>query len=433
MVYLTAGAAGMYCGSCMHDNSLAKALSRRGNDAILVPVYTPILTDQPNASEHQLFFGGLNVYLQQMSPVFRWLPGWSDSFLSSPRLVNWIASRAMGTSAKNLGALTVSMLQGEHGKQKKEVNRLCRWLTSLAPDLVIFSNLLIAGSLPTLQRELPGCKSLVVLQGDDVFYNSLIEPYRTKALAELRSLAQLADGFLVHSKDYLERMSNLLAVPPSKFVQSRLSIDAEDLLGIQRDTTEGHSLAVGYLARLTPEKGLHFLVDAFIELRSQKPQLPVRLEIAGWLGKQYQDYWANQQAKLNQAGLNSQVRYWGAIDRDDKMRFLAGIDLLSVPTSYADPKGLYALEAMAAGVPYLLPAHGAFPELHQMAAGGQLHQPDSVPDLVAGLGDMLEHIDRTRRLGAIGREYVRTQATGDHEARAIERFASLSDDQAASQ
>jgi hypothetical protein len=29
IVYLTAGAAGMYCGSCLHDNALAKALIAR--------------------------------------------------------------------------------------------------------------------------------------------------------------------------------------------------------------------------------------------------------------------------------------------------------------------------------------------------------------------------------------------------------------------
>jgi glycosyltransferase involved in cell wall biosynthesis len=424
MVYLTAGAAGMYCGSCMHDNSLAKALIRRGNDAILVPVYTPILTDQENASQHQLFFGGLNVYLQQISPVFRWLPGWTDSFLSSPRLVGWIASRAMATSAKSLGELTVSMLQGESGKQRKEVRRLCRWLASLSPDLVIFSNLLIAGSLPTIQRELPGCKSLVILQGDDVFYNSLEEPYRTKALVELRRLAQLSDGFLVHSQDYLQRMSQLLAAPPAKFLRSPLSIDAEDLLSIPRKPSPGRDLAVGYLARLTPEKGLHLLVDAFIELNRQGPS-PVRLEIAGWLGKQYDGYWRAQQEKLHQAGLDSQYHYWGAIDRKEKLRFLEAIDLLSVPTSYADPKGLFALEAMAAGVPYLLPAHGAFPELHQLAAAGRLHQPDSVPDLIAGLSEMLGHLDQTRKLGEIGRAYVRTQATGDQEASVIEGFVRI--------
>lgn len=428
MVYLTAGAAGMYCGSCLHDNSVAKALARRGNDAILVPVYTPILTDQPNASQPKLFYGGLNVYLQQLSPIFRWLPNWSDAFLSSPRLVNWIASRAMGTSASNLGALTVSMLQGEHGRQRKEVRRLTQWLSTLAPDLVIFTNLLIAGCLPAVQRELPGIKSLVVLQGDDVFYNSLVEPYRERALDELRRLAQLVDGFLVHSLDYRQRMSQLLSVSESKFIVSPLTIDAEDLLEIPRSAESSRPQAIGYLARLAPEKGLHFLVDAFIELAKLQGFDSVQLEIAGWLGKQNEQYWNQQKDKLHQAGLDARYRYWGSIDRHQKKQFLTSIDLLSVPTSYADPKGLFALEAMAAGVPFLLPAHGAFPELQQHSAAGRLHQPESVTDLTLALTEMLKDIELTKHLGQRGREYVRDHATSDREAIVIEQFSAQAAD-----
>ncbi|MCA9157028.1 MAG: hexosyltransferase, partial [Planctomycetales bacterium] len=67
IAYLTAGAAGMYCGSCLHDNALAKALIDLGHDALLIPLYTPILTDEPNVSSPRLFYGGLNVYLEQLS------------------------------------------------------------------------------------------------------------------------------------------------------------------------------------------------------------------------------------------------------------------------------------------------------------------------------------------------------------------------------
>ncbi|MEZ6135846.1 MAG: hypothetical protein R3C53_13145 [Pirellulaceae bacterium] len=140
IAYLTAGAAGMYCGSCLHDNALAKALIRRGHDALLIPTYTPILTDEDSVSSQQLFYGGLNVYLQQLSPVFRWIPNWADQFLSSPRLVGWVASRGMETSARNLGALTVSMLKGKRGSQRKEVRRLCAWLKQFDPH-VIFKSL----------------------------------------------------------------------------------------------------------------------------------------------------------------------------------------------------------------------------------------------------------------------------------------------------
>ncbi len=57
IVYLTAGAAGMFCGSCMHDNSVAKELIAQGHECLLVPVYTPIRTDEADQSIDKVFFG----------------------------------------------------------------------------------------------------------------------------------------------------------------------------------------------------------------------------------------------------------------------------------------------------------------------------------------------------------------------------------------
>src|SRR5216117_1596862 len=78
IAYITAGAAGMFCGSCMHDNTLVAALQRQGHDAVLVPTYTPIRTDEEDVSEPRIFFGGLNVYLQQKLGLFRHTPRFLD-------------------------------------------------------------------------------------------------------------------------------------------------------------------------------------------------------------------------------------------------------------------------------------------------------------------------------------------------------------------
>ena len=75
---ITAGAADMYCGSCLRDNALAAELLRRGHDVTLLPFYTPTLTDEPNISAgQQVFFGGISVYLEQHMPLFRHTPGCS--------------------------------------------------------------------------------------------------------------------------------------------------------------------------------------------------------------------------------------------------------------------------------------------------------------------------------------------------------------------
>ena len=115
IAYLTAGAAGMYCGSCMHDNTLAAALQRLGVDIQLVPTYTPIRTDEDNVSVDYVAFGGINVFLQERFALFRRLPAWMDRILDQPWLIRWLTNRRFATDATQLGALTVSMLRGTHG------------------------------------------------------------------------------------------------------------------------------------------------------------------------------------------------------------------------------------------------------------------------------------------------------------------------------
>ncbi len=412
--YLTAGAAGMFCGSCLHDNALAKSLMRLGHDVILLPTYTPILTDETSVSSDRLFFGGLNVYLQQVSPIFRWIPKWMDQFLSSPRLVNWIASRAMGTSAKQLGALTVSMLQGSDGRQRKEVSRLCDWLVTQHPDVAIFSNLLIAGCIREVKARI-GCPVVVMLQGDDIFYEGLIEPYRSEALKLLKQLARDVDLFIVHSEFYGLRMQQLLEFPRERWQVNPLSIEPTDFLNRQPpQANNGRPPTVGYLARLAPEKGLHQLVDAFIELRGRLPQ--ARLAIAGWLGKQHESYWQEQQQKLANAGLGEAYTYHGSVDRNGKLSFLDGIDVLCVPTTYQEPKGLFVLESLAAGVPVVQPAHGAFPELITRLGGGHLYTAGNQPALVERLQAVLSDLPAAKQLGQTGKSAVLERATTDQAA-----------------
>ncbi len=419
IAYFTAGAAGMYCGSCLHDNALAKALNCLGHDCMLLPTYTPIRTDEKDISSDQLFFGGLNVYLQQMSPLFRWLPKWTDSFLSSPRLVNWIASRSMGTTADKLGALTVSMLKGSHGHQAKEVSRLCDWLEKESPDVVVFSNLLIAGCIPEIQRRL-GCPSAVILQGDDIFYDGLSEPYREQAMTELRRLAKDVDRFVVNSQDYGERMQEMLGFSDAQLAVSPLCLDTSDFEKLSKGGVNEQAPTIGYLARLAPEKGLDILIDAFLELAEKNGQ--VHLNIAGWLGDQNQDYWSEQQEKLSAAGLSDRYQYFGEVDREGKLEFLQSIDVLSVPTPYLEPKGLFVLEALAAGVPYLQPAHGAFPEIHERLGGGRLFPPESASVLAECLAEMLADRMALRELGAAGRTNVLQTASSRQEA---ERFSRI--------
>ena len=77
--------------------------------------------------------------------------------------------------------------------------------------------------------------------------------------------------------------------------------------------------------------------------------------------------------------------YRGAVDRDGKLAFLRSLDVLSVPATYDEPKGVFLLEAMASGVPVVQPRRGAFTEIVEKTGGGLLVAPDDPSALADGI------------------------------------------------
>ncbi|HWB12597.1 MAG TPA: glycosyltransferase family 4 protein [Pirellulales bacterium] len=406
IAYLTAGGAGMFCGSCMRDNTLAAALGKLGCDVQLIPLYTPIRTDEENVSVDRVFFGGINVYLQQNVPLFRFLPGFLVRWLDHPRLIDGVAHFGIQTSGRKLGDLALSVLRGEHGYQRGEVARLVEWLAGhVRPQLINLSNLLIAGCVPAIKREL-NVPVVVTLQGDDLFLEELPQAYQSRARDELRRLAADVDGFMVFSRYYAQYMAEVLQVPAERFHIVPMGIKVDDYHALQRATEAGRPPTVGYLARLCQAKGLHLLVDAYLRLRKLPGTEHARLQVAGWLPPAERKFVDNEFARLHAAGVGDDFRYWGVLERDQKLDFLKSIDVLSVPTTYREPKGIFVLEALASGVPVVQPAHGAFPELLAATGGGVLVPPNEPQQLAQTLRDLLvDHATRLE-LARQGRERV---------------------------
>ena len=181
IAYITAGAAGMYCGSCMRDNTLVAALAKAGHDALLVPTYTPIRTDEADVSQPRVFFGGINVYLEQKFWLFRHTPWLVDRLLNFKWLLRWVSRFATKADYAEFGGLTISMLRGSHGRQRKEVQKLTDWLAAeVKPGVVVLTNALLSGVIPELRRTL-GVPVFVTLQGDDIFLDALRGPDRAKS------------------------------------------------------------------------------------------------------------------------------------------------------------------------------------------------------------------------------------------------------------
>src|SRR5207237_10235479 len=118
------------------------------------------------------------------------------------------------------------------------------------------------------------------------------------------------------------------------------------------------------------------------------------------------EYLHEQWTKLGRARLLADFKYVEAPDHASKVRFLQSLDVLSVPTTYREPKGLYVLEAWANGVPVVQPAHGSFPELIEATGGGLLVPPDDVVSLASALRHLAERPAERRRLGQLGHAAV---------------------------
>jgi glycosyltransferase involved in cell wall biosynthesis len=401
---ITAGAAGMYCGSCSRDNALAVELMKRGHDVTLLPLYTPTNPDEANVSRHRVLFGGINIYLQQHVPFFRRTPKFLDRLLDSPGLIRSVASRSISTDPKLLGDMTVSMLEGEQGVLRKEFDKLRDWLADEpVPDVVNLPNSLLI-SLARPLREALGRPLCCTLQGEDLFIDDLIEPYRAKAIDLIRRQVVDVDRFIAVSDYYVSPMAQLLNVAPNRIDVVPLGIN---LTGYHTHVPTDDVFRVGYFARIAPEKGLHLLAEAYPIFRKRTGNAQVRFDAAGYMSRAHESYLDTIKHGLAKAGVGDEFTYHGAVDRAGKLSFLGTLDVMSVPTPYDEPKGVFLLEALACSVPVVQPRRGAFPEIVEKTGGGLLVTPDDPAALADGLFKLFNDRALARSLGERGAKGVR--------------------------
>ena len=405
IAYIAAGAAGMYCGTCIHDNTLAAALQRKGHDVALIPTYTPLRTDEADVSIDRVFYGGINVYLQQKLGLFRHTPWLLDRLFDSPSLLNGLSRFSASTSAEDLGSLTVSVLQGEEGQQKKELAKLVKWLKdSYQPDLVQLTNSMFVGFARDMKKVL-GVPILCALQGEDIFLEDLIEPYKSQALKLLQVRASEVDGYIAPCQYYADFMADYLDIPANKIDVVHLGLNLSEHGIAQKDLAET-PFVIGYLARICPEKGLHLLVDAFYRLTTEVGSDKIQLKVAGYLGKKDEPYLEQLIEQIEAWGLSEAFDYWGEVDRHQKIDFLNGLHVLSVPTTYKESKGLFILEALANGVPVVQPRHGSFPELIAVTNGGILVDAESPDAIAEGIRQLMGDRGYREQLGQQGKAAV---------------------------
>lgn len=418
IVQLTPGTGNFYCGSCLRDHALAKALRALGHEIIIVPLYLPMVVEEEDPAQPvgPLFLGGINMYLQLKSAFFRRTPRWLDRFFDRESLLRKVVSRSNMTSPRELGELTVECLLGGGGRQKKEVAKLIDWLkTQPKPDIVVFSNGLLVGVAAAVKEAL-GTPVVCTLQGEDSFLDTLPEPYRERAWDLFREKGAEIARFVAVSEYHAGVMRQRLRMGSEKIASVLNGIDFTGLVADPEKRVEPP--IIGYLARMCMGKGLHTLVDAFIDLR-QRTTVEARLHLAGAMTAVDHDFVESQRKKLADAGFAEDVEFTPNLKAEQKNEFLQRLSVLSVPACYGESFGLYVIEALACEVPVVQPNHGAFPEILGKCGGGVLCDPDDPTSLADSLEIMLTLEDRRRKLGHEGGLKARQYFTSERMAKEV--------------
>jgi len=394
-----------YCENCLRDAALVKAMIELEHEVLMVPLYLPLsLGEPPEQNMSPIFFGGLNVYLQQKLSLFRKTPRWLDRVFDSPRLLKLIGKMAGMTSARDLGETTLSMLRGEEGKQIKELNRLVDWLQTQdnRPDIICLSNILLIGMARTIRKRL-GVPVVCLLQDEDGFLDGLPAPYSEKAWRTIAERAKDVDAFIAVSKYYADAMQKRIGFSSEKVhvVYTGISLDGYALPDAGPEVP-----TIGFLSQMCPVKGLDTLIDAFIKLKKTEKLSDARLRLTGGRGAGDRAFVEKNRRKVDSCGLTNDVEFLPDFDASSKLAFLRSLSVLSVPEKQPVACGLYVLEALAAGVPVVQPASGVFPELLDMIGGGVLCEPNNSDALAKAIEGLLLDPDRAREMAKKGREAV---------------------------
>jgi len=418
IVYVTPGSGdSFYCENCLRDDAAVKAMRKAGHDVTMVPLYLPPLVNEPQAERGQeMFFGGINVYLQQKFGLFRRTPRWIDRLFDSPRLLKRIAGMAGMTTARELGETTLSMLRGEQGRQVKELDRLVEWMAANdRPDVVCLSNALLIGLARRIRQRL-GATIVCLLQDEDSFLDGLPPEQREPAWRTLRERTADVDVFVAASRYYAEVMEERLAISPDRVRVVYNGIDPSDYRPAERPPTVP---TIGFLSRFHPDKGLDLLVEAVILLKRHAHLRELKLRAAGGRTARDEAFLRQLRRRLAEAGVERDAEFLPNLNRTERAAFLPSLSVLSVPERRGEAFGLYLLEALACGVPVVLPDNGAASELIEATGGGLLCPPNDPSALTEALGKLLLDSDYARALGRKGREAMLEKFSVERTARML--------------
>jgi glycosyltransferase involved in cell wall biosynthesis len=206
---------------------------------------------------------------------------------------------------------------------------------------------------------------------------------RRKQLAEAICMP---DVVITPSEYLANRIRPMLGSAPGRLRVSRNGLDLERFKQARRQKTDGgmdSELKIGYIGQIAQHKGVHLLVQAFCQLRTNRQ---VALHLYGGL-ENYPTY----VAQLRQmTGGDPHIHFHGRLDNSHVPQALAEFDVAVVPSICYENCPTTILEALAAGIPVVTARRGGMAELVQHQVDGLHFAAGDAEDLARRLQRLLD-------------------------------------------
>ncbi len=229
IIHIVPGSGGsFYCGNCLRDSKYIRGLKDAGAEVIKVPMYLPLFADEHDLDDVPIFYGAISLYLKHTFPILKKAPAWLDKILNSGPMLKFAAHMAGSTNPKGLENMTISMLLGEMGEQKKELDHLVDWIAEHCDaDVIHLSNALLIGLAKRIKEKLDVIV-VCTLQDEDVWVDAMDEYFKKKTWDTMKERAHDVDAFFAVSSFFAKEMQPILDIPDEKLITHHIMIDAED-------------------------------------------------------------------------------------------------------------------------------------------------------------------------------------------------------------
>lgn len=415
IAYLVPGSGDLsYCENCLRDGVLIEALMQAGQDVLPVPLYLPPMLETDEVTGQQIFFGGVNVFLQQKWAFFRHGPEWLNRLCNRPALLRLAARRSGMTNPAMLAETAHSMLLGTNGHQARELDKVGSWLADAVPriDVVILSNALLAGMAAHLRERL-SVPMVCLLQDEHEFLDAVPASHTDALMQTLRQALSSVSLVVSVSRFYDQSLASQLGVSPSRRAVVYPGVRLEQFP--LRPTLPG-TPALGFLSRWSEDKAPHRLVEAYQLLRKQTEFEGLELHLSGGWMLGDEPYVRTWRAPLAEAEARGQVTFTRKFDHETRRELFGRLHLLVVTETRPPAFRRYVLEALAAGVPVVAPPLGVFRELEGLLSGGLVLCNSEPAELAQCCAELLRDpaalLERGRRAHAAVQEHFSAAASG---------------------